>query len=159
MNKIKSFLNILVLLFIISFTYMLNMNSAFAETDPTNSITKGPRWSDSEDDKQWLTIKMPDGGIRIVDQKNQQEFLAIDSFGGIYLNGDIYVKGKMLGEFASSSKTSENVYNRDNVILIYISTILVFLSILIVIMYLYKRSVDTLSKKIDLLESNFREDS
>lgn len=157
MNKTKGFIYVLVLAFSISILGI--PNSVYAETDTTSSITKGERWPDSNDDKQWLTIKMPDGGVRIVDQDNQREFLSIDSYGGIYLNGDVYVNGEMLQELVSSSDPKRNIYDRDNVILIYISTILIFLSILIILMYLYKRNVDVLTKKIDLLESKNREDN
>lgn len=157
MVREKKFFKIIILLFLI----LVHENSVLAESAESNvndPISTGTRWPDSEDDKQWLTITMPEAGVRIVDPKNQQEFLAIDSYGGIYLNGDVYINGTKLDRQVGSNSFNENVYNRENVILVYISTILIFLSIIVVLIYMYRRSLDRLAKKINLLETTYRKE-
>ncbi|MDP1394621.1 hypothetical protein Q8G28_14655 [Lysinibacillus capsici] len=158
MVREKKFFKIIILLFLIILVHENSVLAESAESNVNDAISTGTRWPDSEDDKQWLTITMPEGGVRIVDQKNQQEFLAIDSYGGIYLNGDVYINGTKLDRQVGSNSIKENVYNRENVILVYISTILFFLSVIVVLIYMYKRSVDRLAKKINLLETTYRKE-
>ncbi len=64
----------------------------------SGEIYGGLRWPDFADKKGWLSARLGDGGFRVVSNDNTKELLAIDNFGGIYLNGDVYVKGKRLEE-------------------------------------------------------------
>lgn len=58
-------------------------------------ITEAPRNPEGGDNSNWLTIQSEEAGTRIV-TKDNREVVAVDNYGGIYLNGDVYVKGKML---------------------------------------------------------------
>lgn len=64
----------------------------------SGEIYGGLRWPDFADKKGWLSARLGDGGFRVVSNDNTKELVAIDNFGGIYLNGDVYVKGKRLEE-------------------------------------------------------------
>jgi len=58
-------------------------------------ITEAERDPETGDHSNWLTIQAGDMGVRIV-SKDNQELIAVDNFGGIYLNGDVYVKDRLL---------------------------------------------------------------
>ena len=58
-------------------------------------ITEAPRNPEDGDNSNWLTIQSEDAGTRIVTADNR-EVVAVDNYGGIYLDGDVYVKGKLL---------------------------------------------------------------
>ena len=66
----------------------------------SGEIYGGQRWNEGEDLNDWLTLRAGNGGIRIVSQDNTRELVAIDNFGGIYLNGDIYLNGKKLPDYS-----------------------------------------------------------
>lgn len=59
----------------------------------SGEIYGGKRWSETEDENGWLTLRAGNGGIRIVSNDNTKELVAIDNFGGIYVNGDVFVNG------------------------------------------------------------------
>lgn len=60
----------------------------------SGEIYGGSRWGDNSDSTEWITVRMGTGGIRIVSNDNTKELVAIDNYGGIYINGDIYLAGK-----------------------------------------------------------------
>ena len=62
----------------------------------SGEIYGGDRWPGFADKKGWLSARLGEGGFRVVSNNNTKELLAIDNYGGIYLNGDVYVKGKQL---------------------------------------------------------------
>ncbi len=53
-----------------------------------------------QDTPQWLTLRMGQEGLRIVSNDGQRELIAVDVYGGIYLNGDVFVNGRKL-QFAA----------------------------------------------------------
>ena len=59
-------------------------------------IYSGKRWAGGDETPKWLTVRMGEEGLRIVSPDGTRELLAIDQFGGIYLNGDVYVNGRKL---------------------------------------------------------------
>lgn len=59
-------------------------------------IYGGDRWPNFEDKKGWLSARAGEGGFRVVSNDNTKEMIAVDNFGGIYLNGDVYLNGKPL---------------------------------------------------------------
>lgn len=58
----------------------------------------GLRWPGTDDKKGWLSARLGPGGLRVVSHDNKRELLALDNYGGIYLNGNVYVNGVRLGE-------------------------------------------------------------
>ncbi|WP_165820004.1 polysaccharide pyruvyl transferase family protein [Microvirga sp. KLBC 81] len=56
-------------------------------------IYTGTRWVGTETPR-WQTIRMAEEGIRIVSPDGKRELLAIDAYGGVYLNGDLYINGR-----------------------------------------------------------------
>ena len=67
----------------------------------SGEIYGGARWSDVED--EWLTLRAGEGGVRVLSNDNTQELLAIDNYGGIYLNGDVYIRGERLDNQSHSN--------------------------------------------------------
>ncbi len=63
----------------------------------SGEIYGGERWDGTEDRNGWLTLRAGEGGIRFVSNDNTKELLAIDNYGGIYLNGDFYLNGEQCG--------------------------------------------------------------
>ena len=69
----------------------------------------GQRWKGSTDTNQWLTLRAGQGGIRIASNDNTKELLSIDNYGGIYLNGDVYVNGKKINDIFDVDKKVEEM--------------------------------------------------
>ena len=67
-----------------------------ANEGKSGEIYGGDRWPGFADKQGWLSARLGEGGFRIVSNDNTKEVMAIDNFGGIYLNGDVYVNGKLL---------------------------------------------------------------
>lgn len=62
----------------------------------SGEIYGGERWPGFQDQAGWLTARNGEGGFRVVSNDNTREVMAVDNFGGIYLNGDVYLNGKRL---------------------------------------------------------------
>lgn len=69
----------------------------------SGEIYGGQRWDGAEDQNGWLTLRAGEGGIRIVSNDNTKELVAIDNYGGIYLNGDVYLNGQRLSGSAAET--------------------------------------------------------
>lgn len=65
----------------------------------SGEVYGGQRWEGTDDPNDWLTLRMGKGGLRIVTQDNTTELVAIDNYGGLYLNGDIYWNGQPIKYF------------------------------------------------------------
>lgn len=74
-------------------------------------IYGGKRWNETEDPNDWLTLRAGDGGIRIVSNDNTKELVAIDNYGGIYLNGDLFLNGKKVNEEMNVAGENKNIVN------------------------------------------------
>ncbi len=62
----------------------------------SGEIYGGRRWDGFQDPKGWLSARLGEGGFRVVSNDNTKELITVDNFGGIYLNGDLYVNGERL---------------------------------------------------------------
>lgn len=93
--------------------------SAFADgnVDLTSVITETQRNPDEGDTSTWLTVtpSESEAGVRIV-SSDGKEIVAVDNYGGVYINGDVYANGKFIvngEEIAASgnanSETEEKV--------------------------------------------------
>lgn len=69
----------------------------------SGEIYGGQRWEGTDDPNDWLTLRAGNGGIRIVSQDNTRELVAIDNYGGIYLNGDVYLNGEKINAPTNSN--------------------------------------------------------
>ena len=69
----------------------------------SGEIYGGQMWDGAEDQNGWLTLRAGEGGIRIVSNDNTKELVAIDNYGGIYLNGDVYLNGQRLSGSAAET--------------------------------------------------------
>lgn len=83
-------------------TIKIGENSEYGE------IYGDKRNPESGDDSKWITVKPGDSGIRIVGENNN-EIVAIDKFGGIYLYGDVYKNNKLV-DFNSNLKANGFMY-------------------------------------------------
>lgn len=87
------------------------MVSAYADgnIDLANVITETQRNPDEGDTSTWLTVKPSDGevGVRIV-SNDGKEIIAVDNYGGIYINGDIYANGKIVSNGEEITSADSN---------------------------------------------------
>lgn len=102
----------LIFSILVIFTFLIPIN-AFAEEVNEESVIKigengeygqiygSERNPDQGDNSKWLTIKPGEVGIRIVGEDNK-EIVNIDKYGGIYLNGDVYMQNKKIDPSASN---------------------------------------------------------
>jgi hypothetical protein len=58
-------------------------------------VYSGPRHEGAPEDKSWMTVRMGSEGFRVMNADGTKEMLAIDAYGGIYLNGDLYINGAL----------------------------------------------------------------
>lgn len=70
----------------------------------TAELYAGPRPSSPEDKRDWLTLRLGEVGLIVVSDDGKTEILSVDKFGGVYINGDLYVKGGKVGAAASAAK-------------------------------------------------------
>lgn len=98
----------------------------------SGEIYGGQRWDGTEDQNGWLTLRAGEGGIRIVSNDNTKELIAIDNYGGIYLNGDVYLNGEQWGggkNFGGTENMKYAIYILGilNVVLLCSMTIVIFI--------------------------------
>jgi len=67
-----------------------------ANEGKSGEIYGGDRWPGFADKKGWLSLRLGEGGLRVASNDNTKELMALDNFGGIYLNGDVFVNGKKI---------------------------------------------------------------
>ena len=81
----------------------------------TDIITETERNPEVGDTSKWLTITPSDGevGIRIV-SNDGKEIIAIDNYGGIYINGDIYTNGKVVSNNNDGDEKKDNQIHLEN---------------------------------------------
>ena len=68
----------------------------------SGEIYGGLRWNESDDKRNWISIRNGQGGARIVSNDNTKEIFAVDNDGGVYINGDVYINGQKNKRPASS---------------------------------------------------------
>lgn len=68
----------------------------------SGEVYGGARWDDNPE--EWMTLRAGEGGIRVLSNDNTTELLAIDNYGGIYLNGDVYVRGQRMETYAHKDR-------------------------------------------------------
>lgn len=68
----------------------------------SGEIYGGARWDDNPE--EWMTLRAGEGGIRVLSNDNTTELLAIDNYGGIYLNGDVYVRGQRMDNYTRNDR-------------------------------------------------------
>lgn len=74
------------------------------------SIGEEERDPDAGDHSKWLTLRAGDIGVRIVAQDGR-ELVAVDNYGGVYLNGDVYLNQELLEQTSSPEPAYFNVAN------------------------------------------------
>lgn len=70
---------------------------AVTDYGTSGSIGEEERAPENDDHSNWLTIRAGDYGVRIVAQDGR-ELIAADNFGGVYLDGDVYLNQELLSE-------------------------------------------------------------
>jgi len=68
----------------------------------TAEMYAGHRASSPEDKREWLTLRLGEVGLIVVSDDGKSEILSVDKFGGVYINGDLYVKGEKVGAGAAA---------------------------------------------------------
>jgi len=57
----------------------------------SGEVFGGLRWPETEDKREFISIRTGDGGFRLTNNDNTKEIIAADNDNGIYFNGDIYI--------------------------------------------------------------------
>lgn len=94
----KNYVRVIVLaIMLVLLSVMGTFAVSAAETDygTAGVITESERAPEQGDHSNWLTIQSKDAGVRVVNNEGR-ELVAVDNFGGIYLNGDVYLNSKLL---------------------------------------------------------------
>lgn len=100
---------LLVTMLLFALAGMIAYAADSTEYGTSGSIGAEERNPDEDDHSNWLTIRAGDIGVRIVTQDGR-ELIAADNYGGIYLNGDVYLNQELL-EHVSSEPLYFNVAN------------------------------------------------
>ena len=75
----------------------------------TAELYAAHRPSSPEDKRDWLTLRLGEVGLIVVSDDGKTEILSVDKFGGVYVNGDLYVKGQKVGAAPSAAPAATSV--------------------------------------------------
>ncbi|MFB5266680.1 hypothetical protein ACE41H_07765 [Paenibacillus enshidis] len=114
---------------------------AFASDD---YIKLEKRMESEGDQREWLTIKQSEAGFRIVSNDGKKEAVMVDNFGGIYLNGDLYLNNKKINDVLNESVTRNYV---NTVVVVIISVLSILLLVLTFVLLKLKREINNLNNK------------
>lgn len=100
-----------VVLFVLLYSFCV-----WAETINVDEVTFGEKEGygaiygaeySSDNTSKWLTIKPGEAGVRIIDKDNNDLFM-VDKYGGIYMNGTVFVNGEELSSTKNGDFTPQN---------------------------------------------------
>lgn len=74
-------------------------NMVFGESGEYGAIYGAGYDPENGNTTKWLTIEPGDNGVRIIGENNE-DVLMVDKYGGVYINGTLYVNGQ---EYAPAS--------------------------------------------------------
>ena len=111
----------------------------------SGEIYGGLRWPEFADKSEWLTIKAGTGGVKIVSHDGKKELIAVDNFGGIYLNGDVYINGTKVNDAA----LEKDYVAKDDVVLLFAGTIILALTIMIYLVYKLRTELNKLRDNLE----------
>lgn len=78
-----------------------------ANNGNAGEIFGGTRWPGDKNLAGWMSFRLGSGGSRFVSNDNTKEVMAIDNFGGIYLNGDVFLNGQKISLTTNGLPTSQ----------------------------------------------------
>lgn len=137
----KSRITFGTLLFVVVFFFFGSLSFA---SDASN-IKLEKRMESEGDQREWLTIKQSEAGFRIVSNDGEKEVLMIDNFGGIYLNGDLYLNNNKLNDILNENVTHSYL----NTIAVVIIAILSILTLTVTFILLkLKKDIRNLKNKL-----------
>ncbi|MNN35654.1 hypothetical protein D3C81_1495090 [compost metagenome] len=109
-----------------------------------NYIHLEKRAESPEDTREWLTVNQSEAGLRIVSNDEKKEIALIDNFGGIYLNGDLFLNNKKINDILEHNATTGYV---NTAVVSIIGLLAVSLLILIFILLKLKKDIKDLKNK------------
>ncbi|BCG61268.1 hypothetical protein [Paenibacillus sp. URB8-2] len=128
---------------VIASSLIFNYKLAFA-SDSGNYVHLEKRDESTKDKRDWLTIRQSEAGLRIISNDGQKEIALIDNFGGIYLNGDLYLNNKKVNDILKENASLSYV---NTAVVSFISLLAVSLLILIFILLKLKKDINNLKYK------------
>lgn len=101
----------LLIMLTLSFVGTISVYADNSQQDRTDYGTAGSimgtaRNPEEGDTSNWLTLQAGEIGVRVVNREGN-ELIAVDNFGGIYLNGDVYIKDQKLEDKLTSTEAEE----------------------------------------------------
>lgn len=150
MKRIFLFFMSAILIFLTNESTILAMETTITGNITLNEnggeISSSKRDPQFNDNNNWLTIRNGEGGTRIVSKDNAKELLLIDNFGGIYLNGDLYLNNDKINEKLNNTVSKKGLENA--VITVFVTILVLFLILILIILKLRKDLV-LLKNKIE----------
>ncbi|CAH1059491.1 hypothetical protein [Paenibacillus pseudetheri] len=139
-----------LLLLMLGFAIVLCSNQMLVfASDNSNYVSLEKRDSSTEDNRDWLTIKQSEAGLRIISNDEKKEIALIDNFGGIYLNGDLYLNNKKINDVLN-----------ENASLSYVNTAVIsIISLLAISLLIFLFVLLKLKKEINVMKYKFMKES
>lgn len=94
-KKIRTIISIIILCSIPFYAFASEKKNEINIGDEYGTIYGTERNPEQGDTSKWLTIQNGDSGVRIM-AKDGKEIVAVDNYGGIYLNGDVFMNGEKI---------------------------------------------------------------
>lgn len=115
--RLKRYSKILIMICCVAFLSFLSITSvlgsekentiSFGEYEEYGSIYGAEYDPEHGNTSKWLTIKPGENGIRIINDDNADIFM-VDKFGGVYINGQLYINGKEHTQSSSGGFSPKN---------------------------------------------------
>lgn len=143
----------LLYFFLLSFVtiFLMDASNSVVAAESSEHIYLEKRDAKFKDNKEWLTIKQTEAGLRIVTVDGEKELVMVDNFGGIYLNGDVYLNDQNLNKAIQSTVTKEYIQTW---IIVFFVALLSICFILIFVVLKMKRNIARLNYR--LLEQDIK---
>lgn len=153
MKKNYCVLAIMILVFgfqnIVFSYYDDNSDIIIFDDGESGMIVGAKRWENATDESRWISIKNGTGGFQLKSYDGTRELMAVDNFGGIYFEGDLYLNGKKINNYF----TEESQYiSKEDFLLTIVSIILLFTALIVLITYMFNKKVNKLSYYIQNLQ-------
>lgn len=135
---------IFFLLTFFAVTLLFNQKLVLA-SELSNYVSLEKNNNSATDKREWLTVRQSEAGLRIISNDKKKEVALIDNFGGIYLNGDLYLNNEKVNDILKENASLSYV---NTVVVSFIALLAASLLILIVMLLKLKKDINILKYKL-----------